>query len=218
MKQINYYRMKKDSIYNIHIKLNRNANSICCATHFENHHLETIKKFSRATPILIPLKELFLEGIQVYRIPVEQESLKLDVLKEFYKERIPLILIFCNSTRKVDFLQDQLRNDHFTAKSLHGELSQDERSLVLSEFRSGISRILITTSFDGIDVPHLSFVLHYDVPRNPVDFLKRSSRCGRFGRKGTVVYLETPEDRETMNEITKELNIKVSDLPKNFTF
>lgn len=75
-------------------------------------------------------------------------------------------VIFCNTRRKVDWLTEKLRESNFTVSSMHGEMVQKERDAIMSEFRSGASRVLITTDVwaRGIDVQQVSLVINYDLP------------------------------------------------------
>jgi superfamily II DNA/RNA helicase len=83
-------------------------------------------------------------------------------------------------------LTDKLRAKEFTVSSTHGELTQKERDVILNEFRTGSSRVLITTDLlaRGIDVQQVSLVINYDLPRNLENYIHRIGRSGRFGRKG----------------------------------
>lgn len=81
-----------------------------------------------------------------------------------------------------------MRAKDFTVSAIHGDLDQDKRNAILSEFRSGASRILITTDLlaRGIDVHGVSLVINYDLPRNFEKYIHRIGRSGRFGRKGKI--------------------------------
>jgi ATP-dependent RNA helicase len=75
-------------------------------------------------------------------------------------------VIFCNTRRKVDWLTEKMREANFTVSSMHGEMVQKERDAIMSEFRGGQSRVLITTDVwaRGIDVQQVSLVINYDLP------------------------------------------------------
>lgn len=117
--------------------------------------------------------------------------------------------------KKVEWLTEQLRAKDFTVSSIHGDLDQDKRIAILSEFRSGSSRILITTDLlaRGIDVHGVSLVINYDLPRNFEKYIHRIGRSGRFGRKGVAVNLISVDDFATMGELEKFYNTKIEEMP-----
>lgn len=81
-----------------------------------------------------------------------------------------------------------MREANFTVSSMHGEMPQKERDTIMGEFRSGASRVLITTDVwaRGIDVQQVSLVINYDLPSRE-NYIHRIGRSGRFGRKGVAI-------------------------------
>jgi translation initiation factor 4A len=77
---------------------------------------------------------------------------------------------------------------------MHSEMKQDDRDLIMKEFRSGSSRVLITTDLlaRGIDVQQVSLVINFDLPIKKENYIHRIGRSGRFGRKGAAVNFVTP--------------------------
>jgi len=94
-------------------------------------------------------------------------------------------------------------------------LIKKKRNGILSEFRSGSSRILITTDLlaRGIDVHGVSLVINYDLPRNFEKYIHRIGRSGRFGRKGVAINLISNDDFETKTELEKFYNTKIEEMP-----
>ncbi|PIO57518.1 helicase protein, partial [Teladorsagia circumcincta] len=84
----------------------------------------------------------------------------------------------------------------FTVSCLHGDMEQMERDIIMREFRSGSSRVLITTDLlaRGIDVQQVSLVINYDLPTNRENYIHRIGRSGRFGRKGVAINFITDHD------------------------
>ena len=84
-------------------------------------------------------------------------------------------VIFCNTRRKVDWLTDQMNKREFTVSCLHGDMDQAGRDVIMKEFRSGSSRVLITTDLlaRGIDVQQVSLVINYDIPTNRETYIHR---------------------------------------------
>jgi translation initiation factor 4A len=80
----------------------------------------------------------------------------------------------------------------FTVSCIHGDMDQKERDITKHEFRTGSSRILITTNLlaRGIDVQQVSLVINFDLPINQENYIPhRLGRSGRFGRKGVAINL-----------------------------
>merc|ERR1739836_10305 len=126
-------------------------------------------------------------------------------------------IIYCNTRRKVDYIQDQLTKRDFTVSTMHADLDQKERDLVMREFRSGSSRVLISTDLlaRGIDVQQVSLVINYDLPSNMENYLHRIGRSGRFGRKGVAINFVTDEDKRSLQDIEKFYNTQIDEMPMN---
>jgi superfamily II DNA/RNA helicase len=80
------------------------------------------------------------------------------------------VLFFVNTRRKVDWLTDKMRACEHTISATHGDMDQNTRDIIMREFRSGSSGVLITTDLlaRGIDVQQVSLVINYDLPTKPV--------------------------------------------------
>merc|ERR1711879_532471 len=166
--------------------------------------------------ILVKKDELTLEGIQQFHIAVEREDWKLDTLCDLYDTlNISQAVIFCNTRRKVDWLTDRMKQKDFVVSSTHGDISQQERDVILNEFRTGASRVLITTDLlaRGIDVQQVSLVINYDLPQNVENYLHRIGRSGRFGRKGVAINFATSQDVRTLKEIEQHYCTQIDELP-----
>jgi hypothetical protein len=94
---------------------------------------------------------------------------------------------------QVDWLTDKMRERDHTVSATHGDMDQNTRDVIMREFRSGSSRVLITTDLlaRGIDVQQVSLVINYDLPTQPENYLHRIGRSGRFGRKGVAINFVT---------------------------
>merc|ERR1711933_44559 len=178
----------------------------------------TERSMNNPIQILVKRKELTLEGIRQFYIDVEKESWKLDTLCDLYDTlNITQAVIFCNTRRKVDYLTEQMRTRQFTVSSTHGDISQQERNVILEEFRTGSSRILITTDLlaRGIDVQQVSLVINFDLPRDPECYLHRIGRSGRFGRKGCAINFVSNRDVRAMRDIERFYHTQVEELPND---
>jgi len=94
-------------------------------------------------------------------------------------------------------------------------MNQNERDLIMREFRSGSSRVLITTDLlaRGIDVQQVSLVINYDLPANRENYIHRIGRGGRFGRKGVAINFVTQDDVRTLRDIEQFYNTTIEEMP-----
>jgi len=207
----------KDQIYDIFQVLPSRVQVGLFSATMPADALEITQRFmNEPSKILVKRDELTLEGIRQFYVNVEREDWKLDTLVDLYETlNITQAVIFCNTRRKVDWLTDKLRSKEFTVSSTHGELTQKERDVILNEFRTGSSRVLITTDLlaRGIDVQQVSLVINYDLPRNLENYIHRIGRSGRFGRKGVAINFVTQEDVRNLRDLEQFYNTSVEEMP-----
>jgi translation initiation factor 4A len=181
--------------------------------------LEVTSKFMRdPIRILVKKDELTLEGIKQFFIAIEREEWKLETLCDLYSTlTITQAIIYCNTRRKVDWLTEQMQARDFTVSSMHGDMDQRERDLIMREFRSGSTRVLITTDLlaRGIDVQQVSLVINYDLPTNRENYIHRIGRSGRFGRKGVSINFITQGDVRYLRDIEEFYHTQVEEMPSN---
>ena len=126
-------------------------------------------------------------------------------------------IIFTNTKRMVDLLVQRLKKHRFDVEGIHGDLSQNQREKIISNFKDGNSRIVIATDVAarGIDVDGITLVVNYDVPDDVDNYVHRIGRTGRIGRKGEAWVLVGRDDIPQLNKIiaTHSLDIIVSEAP-----
>jgi len=209
----------KDQIYDVFRRLPANIQVILLSATMPVDVLEVTKRFMRSPiNILVKKEELTLEGIKQFYINVEKEEWKLETLTDLYETMtITQAVIFLNTRRKVDWLKEKLEEKEHTVSSMHGDMDQGEREKIMKEFRSGSSRVLITTDLlaRGIDVQQVSLVINYDLPNNRENYIHRIGRGGRFGRKGVAINFVTQEDTRTLQDIEQFYNTTVEEMPMN---
>jgi translation initiation factor 4A len=207
----------KDQIYDIFKCLPPNVQVCLFSATMAPEILDMTTKFMRdAVRILVKKDELTLEGIRQFYVAIEKEEWKLDTLCDLYETlTITQAIIYCNTRRKVDYLADQLHKRDFTISTMHAELDQKERDLVMREFRSGSSRVLISTDLlaRGIDVQQVSLVINFDLPSNMENYLHRIGRSGRFGRKGVAINFVTNNDVRSMKDIERYYHTQIEEMP-----
>merc|ERR1712173_347193 len=175
------------------------------------------KRFMRnPVRILVKKEQLTLEGIRQFYVAVEKEDWKLDTLCDLYETlTITQAIIYCNTRRKTEWLEEKMTHRDFTVSAMHGDMDMAARQLIMYEFRSGSSRVLITTDLlaRGIDVQQVSLVINYDLPNNRESYLHRIGRSGRFGRKGVAINFVTQEDVRALREIEQFYNTQIEEMP-----
>ncbi|KAF3938379.1 hypothetical protein ABW19_dt0208097 [Dactylella cylindrospora] len=206
-----------DQIYDIFQLLPQSTQVVLLSATMPADVLEVTNKFMRdPVRILVKKDELTLEGIKQFYIAVEKEEWKLDTLSDLYETvTITQAVIFCNTRKKVDWLTAKLTDRDFTVSAMHGDMDQGQRDLIMKEFRSGSSRVLITTDLlaRGIDVQQVSLVINYDLPANRENYIHRIGRGGRFGRKGVAINFVTADDVRMMRDIEQFYSTQIEEMP-----
>jgi translation initiation factor 4A len=170
--------------------------------------------------ILVKKDELTLEGIKQYYIAIEKEEWKFDTLCDLYENLdIAQAIIYCNTRRRVETLSTQLQERDFVVSYMHGDMDQTQRELIMREFRTGSTRVLITTDLlaRGIDVQQVSLVINYDMPANFENYLHRIGRSGRFGRKGVAINFVTENDAQLLKDLESHYNTQIVEMPSELS-
>lgn len=132
--------------------------------------------------------------------PGRKRQLLVEVLK---REDPELCLIFTRTKRGAEKLGNDLQKKGHRSGHIHGGLSQGQRQRAMDRFRSGKTKLLVTTDVlgRGIDVDGISHVINYDIPENPKDYLHRIGRSGRMNNAGKAITFVTPDQGEEITEI-----------------
>ena len=209
----------KDQIYEIFRNLSPECQAVLLSATMPTEVLEVTKKFMRnPVEILVKRDELTLEGIRQFFVNVEREAWKYETLCDLYEAiSITQAVIFCNTRRRVDDLTRHLREKSFVVSAMHGDMDQKTRDCIMKEFRSGSSRVLITTDLlaRGIDVQQVSLVINFDLPKNRENYIHRIGRSGRFGRKGVAINFVTTDTERVLKDIENFYNTEVEEMPMN---
>jgi len=207
----------KDQIYEVFRFMPTTCQVVLLSATMPDEVLEVTKNFMRdPIRILVKRDEVTLEGIKQFYVSIDREEHKLDTLCDLYETvTITQAVIFCNTRRKVDWLTERMHQRDFTVSAMHGDMDQKERDVIMRQFRTGSSRVLITTDLlaRGIDVHQVSLVINYDLPTNRENYIHRIGRGGRFGRKGVAINFLTEEDTRMLRDIEKFYNTVVEEMP-----
>ena len=170
--------------------------------------------------ILISPEEVNLKGIHQYRVDLDREDWKFEVLLDLYKNlNITQALIYCNKRQKAEWLAEKMTAAGFPITCIHGDMEVRERMDRMTSFRKGDTRVLISTDLlaRGIDVQQVSLVINYELPVQMDNYIHRIGRSGRYGRKGNAINLLCNEDMRSMKEIEEYYKITIDTLPKDLS-
>jgi translation initiation factor 4A len=209
----------KDQIYEVFKAMPQDVQVVLLSATMPGEVLEVTTRFMRdAVRILVKKEELTLEGIHQFYVNVGKEEWKFDTLADLYDTvSVTQAVIFCNTRRKVEQLTEQMMKRKFTVSAMHGDMEQENRELILREFRQGSSRVLITTDLlaRGIDVQQVSLVINYDLPTNRENYIHRIGRSGRFGRKGVAINFITDDEKRLLEDIQQFYHTVIEEMPDN---
>lgn len=181
--------------------------------------LELSERFMRnPTKILVQKAKLTLEGIKQFYVAVE-DTQKLDCLMDLYESvSVAQAVIFASSRDKVNWIAERLNAENHTVSYLHSDMERGEREKVMETFRSGSSRVLVTSDLiaRGIDVHHVNVVVNYDLPSNKENYLHRIGRSGRYGRKGIAINFVSSRAVAAFREIEAHYHTTIDELPMDF--
>ena len=116
-------------------------------------------------------------------------------------------IIFCRTRRDTQEIADKLIADGYTADALHGDLSQQQRDMVMKKFRDRVTRLLVATDVAarGLDVDDLTHVINFGLPDDSAVYTHRSGRTGRAGKTGISVAIIHSREKGKMREIEKRI-------------
>ena len=116
-------------------------------------------------------------------------------------------IIFCRTRRDTQEIADKLIADGYNADALHGDLSQQQRDIVMRKFRDRVIRLLVATDVAarGLDVDDLTHVINYGLPDDSAVYTHRSGRTGRAGKTGVSVAIIHSREKGKLREIEKKI-------------
>lgn len=114
-------------------------------------------------------------------------------------------IVFCRTRRDTQEIADNLIKDGYNAEALHGDLSQQQRDIVMKKFRDRVVTILVATDVAarGLDVSDLTHVINYGLPEDTAVYNHRSGRTGRAGKKGVSVAIIHSREKGRLREIER---------------
>ncbi|MFI3115996.1 MAG: DEAD/DEAH box helicase [Clostridia bacterium] len=138
---------------------------------------------------------------------------KMDVLKLFlHMYANDLTMIFCNTKKMVDEIEETLNKSGFKVLGLHGDMKQEQRTKVMNAYKNGSAKILVATDVAarGIDVDNINYVINYDIPQNSEYYVHRIGRTGRAGKAGTAITILSGRRQQfELRDMQRELKITI---------
>ncbi len=122
-----------------------------------------------------------------------------------------LTLVFARTKHGAEKLMKGLVADGFNAASIHGNKSQGQRDRAIKAFREGQINVLVATDVAarGIDIPGVAYVINYELPDVPDNYVHRIGRTARAGREGEAIALCSPEEADLLRQIQKVMKIEI---------
>jgi ATP-dependent RNA helicase RhlE len=162
------------------------------------------------------------------RIEIEEEEQNLDLIKQtgyfvdperkgpllryiIKTQEMKQVLVFVSATRTADNLVEKLNKNGIQAMAMHSKKSQGARTEALNKFKSGKLTVLVATDLvsRGIDIQFLPYVINFELPRSPKDYVHRIGRTGRAESPGEALSLICPEDVHHFKIIQKKMGKRV---------
>lgn len=121
------------------------------------------------------------------------------------------VIVFAGTKRRVDRLGEELEKSGLRVGTLHGDMKQNARNRTISDLKSKRIRVIVATDVAarGIDIPALSYVINYDLPMVPEDYVHRIGRTGRAGASGIAISLVQPDDVSLLHQIEKVTKLAI---------
>jgi ATP-dependent RNA helicase DeaD len=141
---------------------------------------------------------------EYYDIP---KNMKMALLVHLLKnEKSGLVMVFCNTRNNTDFVVKSLKANNVKATAIHGGLTQNKRTKTMSMFNKAKVEILVCTDVAarGLDIPDVSHVYNYDLPKDSKDYVHRIGRTARAGEQGKVINILCDYDYENFSRILRD--------------
>ncbi|MDW7694730.1 DEAD/DEAH box helicase [Flammeovirgaceae bacterium SG7u.111] len=174
------------------------------------------------SPHVEEMNRVLLKDPQVINIAPETQNLDLinqsgyfvsdekkgALLRHLIKTKeMKQVLVFTSSVYKADHVADKLYKNGINARAVHSKKSQGNRKESLASFKAGKVNVLVATDLlsRGIDIEFLPYVVNYELPRSPKDFVHRIGRTGRAENPGEAITFVTPDDKHHFKVIQKKM-------------
>ncbi|XP_044414929.1 eukaryotic initiation factor 4A-like [Triticum aestivum] len=208
----------KNQIYDIIQLLPAKILFAVFSTAMSNEALELCRKcMNKPMKVIVP-KDEELEGFSVkqFYVKAENEESKFQKLCDLFDTMAVMQnIIFVNARRKVKPLTEKIRGRGYTVSASHGGMDQHSRDAAVQDLQSGSSRVLVTTDLHGADALQVPVVINYDLPAQPVQYLRNVRRSGHPGGIGVAISFVARADERVLSGIQRFCNTQMAELPSN---
>ena len=144
-----------------------------------------------------------VDTVAQYVLPVSAEAKNGMLAQVLKREGAHRVIVFTRTKRRADTCCKRLARAGITCAAIHGDRSQNQRERALAQFRSGEIDVLVATDVlaRGIDISDVSYVVNFDVPSEPIDYIHRIGRTGRAGETGWSLTFVTRDDVDDFYDI-----------------
>ena len=159
----------------------------------------------------IARKGTVAQTIDQYVQPVSLEAKNALLAKVLKAEGTERVIVFCRTKHRVDACCRRLRRAGISCEPIHGDRKQNQRERALESFRAGKTDVLVATDVlaRGIDVSEVRYVVNFDVPVDPEDYIHRIGRTGRAGEAGWALTFVTENDVDDLLSIERLMGMAV---------
>jgi ATP-dependent RNA helicase RhlE len=181
--------------------------------------LEQVQRLLLDAPVVLKIEaeEPSLDLIRQVAYVVSEEKKGPFLRYLIHHHEMKQVLVFASSVQQVDIIVNKLRKNNIEAKAVHSKKSQGARTDALTHFKSGKLKVLVATDLmaRGIDISFLPFVINYELPRSPKDYIHRIGRTGRADTLGDAISLVSESELHHFEVIQKKMGRKVNLITKN---
>lgn len=202
------FREELDAIIN---QTSKERNTLLFSATMPDEVFQLSKKYMNdAEEITIGRKNVGAENVshEIYFVHSKDRYLALKRIVDFHPEVYGII--FCRTRNETQEIADKLIQDGYNADSLHGDLSQAQRDIVMNKFRIKHLKLLVATDVAarGLDVDDLTHVINYNLPDELEIYTHRSGRTGRAGKSGSSIVIANLKEKHKIGIIEKQLGKK----------
>ena len=191
--------------------INRNRQTLLfSATMAENVKRLAYDYMNDAIEITVSQDELVLDLTKQYYIPVGRRN-KTWALCRILDIDQPKAIIFCQTIKMVDLLEERLLKYNYKVEAIHGDLPQSKRERVINDLRNDKIDVLIATDVAarGLDIEDINYVINYDMPENVDTYIHRIGRTGRAGKEGIAVSFVTSDEEHLVTEFQRRTDMLI---------
>lgn len=166
-----------------------------------------------AKEITVSQDEIVLDLTKQYYIPVGRRNKSWALCRILDIDK-PKAIIFCQTIKMVDILEERLTKYKYKVEAIHGDLPQQKRERVIKDLKDDKIDVLIATDVAarGLDIEDINYVINYDMPESVDTYIHRIGRTGRAGREGKAVSFVTSEEEHLVTEFQRRTDMLIEKL------